>query len=75
MPNARPLLYATGLPEMACPDDDAVVARCISLVAQPEALAALRAGLRAKMARSALRDEAGMARAFEHVLEGLVRPG
>jgi protein O-GlcNAc transferase len=69
------LLNAVGLPEMACLDDDAVVARCVSLVAQPEALAALRADLRAQMARSALCDEAGMARAFEHVLEGLVRPG
>lgn len=66
------LLNAIGMPDMACDSDAAVVQRCVELVAQPHALAHLRAQLRPRMQASALCDAPGMARAFEGVLQRLI---
>jgi predicted O-linked N-acetylglucosamine transferase (SPINDLY family) len=49
-----------------CVDDiEAYVARAVAAVSDPEALAATRAALRGRMARSELCDGAGLARALE----------
>jgi len=59
------LLTALGRPDLACHDDDAFVARCLALVADPDALGRERAAQRARMRASALMDGPGFARRFE----------
>ena len=59
------LLTALGLADLAVDDEDAYVQRCLALAADTDALAALRGGLRARMAASALMDGPGFARAVE----------
>jgi predicted O-linked N-acetylglucosamine transferase (SPINDLY family) len=54
-------------------DADAYIARARAAVADPDALAALRAGLRARVKASALGDEAAYARDFAGALRGMWR--
>lgn len=63
------LLNSVGLPELATPSQARFVQQCVALARKPEALAELRASLRARMAASALTDGAGFARAFERGVE------
>lgn len=59
------LLNAVGLGEFATPNPDACIAQAIALASDLDRLAALRAGLRARMMASPLRDEAGFTRDLE----------
>lgn len=63
------ILTSAGMPEFACESDEACVALAQSLASDLPQLAAIRAGLRAKLLKSALLDAAGFTRA----LEGLFR--
>ncbi|MBL0211756.1 MAG: tetratricopeptide repeat protein [Holophagaceae bacterium] len=59
------LLNAVGLREFATADPDACIAKAIALASDLDGLAALRAGLRARMAASPLRNEATFTRDLE----------
>lgn len=59
------ILGAVGLPELVAPDDDSYVATATRLASDRPTLAALRAGLRARVERSPLRDANGLAREVE----------
>ncbi|WP_051341086.1 tetratricopeptide repeat protein [Azospirillum halopraeferens] len=59
------LLGAVGLDALVTGDDDAYVALAVRLAGDPAFLAAQRDGLRARVAGSALMDEAGYARSVE----------
>ena len=59
------LLNAVGLGELVAKDVDAYVAACAALAADLGALARLRSGMRERMRRSPLMDEAGFTRALE----------
>ncbi|MCA3006056.1 MAG: hypothetical protein LW650_06435 [Planctomycetaceae bacterium] len=67
------LLSAVGLGELAAESDEGFVAAAVRLAADRPALGALRSGLRARLAGSSLRDEAGFAARFTAALEGVVR--
>jgi predicted O-linked N-acetylglucosamine transferase (SPINDLY family) len=59
------ILGAAGLPDMIADSDDAYIAAAVRAVANLDALAALRAGLRTRMEASPLRDAKGLAQAVE----------
>lgn len=65
------LLTHLGRPEWVAPDEDAYVEIARRLVADPQRLAAIRAGLRAEMEASPLMDGAGFAQAMEAALRDL----
>jgi predicted O-linked N-acetylglucosamine transferase (SPINDLY family) len=67
------LLSAVGLPELVASDGEAYMAAAADLARDPGRLAALRTGLRARLAASPLCDGPGFARAFEGALRGLWR--
>jgi predicted O-linked N-acetylglucosamine transferase (SPINDLY family) len=65
---SKSLLLAAGMEDWVMPDEAAFVARAIALAndpATPEMLAALRRGMRDKLAASAVCDSAGLCRALE----------
>jgi predicted O-linked N-acetylglucosamine transferase (SPINDLY family) len=62
------LLNAVGLGELVARDVDEYVALCAGLASDHGRLAALRAGMRDRMKRSPLMDEAGFTRDFEAAL-------
>jgi predicted O-linked N-acetylglucosamine transferase (SPINDLY family) len=67
---ARSLLLAAGLDDWCLPDRDAYIARAIALArsrATPAKLAALRATMRERLARSPAGDSAGLCRALESI--------
>lgn len=66
------LLAALGLPELVAETDDDFVGIVAGLASDSARLAALRAGLRPRMAASALCDEAGFARAVEGAFSAMV---
>ena len=59
------LLNAVGLGEFATANPDACIAKAVALASDLDGLAALRAGLRARMMASPLRDEATFTRDLE----------
>jgi predicted O-linked N-acetylglucosamine transferase (SPINDLY family) len=59
------LLKAVGLEELAAPDEAAYVGTAVGLARDADRLMALRAGLRARIEASPLRDEAGFTRELE----------
>jgi predicted O-linked N-acetylglucosamine transferase (SPINDLY family) len=66
----RSLLHAAGLADWCLPDPDAFIARAAALARAPETpamLAALRAGLRERVARSSACDSAALCRALEEI--------
>jgi predicted O-linked N-acetylglucosamine transferase (SPINDLY family) len=65
------ILGAVGLADWVASDDDAYVARAVAAAADLDALAAMRAGLRARVAASPLRDADGLARAVEDAYRAL----
>jgi predicted O-linked N-acetylglucosamine transferase (SPINDLY family) len=65
------LTGALAMEEWCVDDVEAYVARAVASVSDPEALAATRASLRARMARSELCDGAGLARALEAAYAGM----
>ncbi len=67
------ILGACGLGDWVVDDDDAFVARAIAAVADPAALDALRQGMRARVASSALGDASAYARDFAAALRGIWR--
>lgn len=67
------LLSAVGLPELATDSDDAFVDLAVSLASDPARLAALRAGLRERVAASPLTDASAFARRFGLTLLELAR--
>jgi predicted O-linked N-acetylglucosamine transferase (SPINDLY family) len=67
------LLAANGLDEFVAGDFAQLASRARSIVADLDALAALRKGLRARMQSSPLMDAAGFARAFESLLDAAMR--
>jgi predicted O-linked N-acetylglucosamine transferase (SPINDLY family) len=73
------LLHAVGLADLVATDAAGYVEICRRLSGDLQRLAGLRAGLRERMQRSALRDEAGFARKLEdcyrQLWEGRARPG
>jgi predicted O-linked N-acetylglucosamine transferase (SPINDLY family) len=65
---SKSLLLGAGLAEWVMPDEDAFIARAITLAndpATPELLGELRRGMREKLAASAVCDAAGLCRALE----------
>ena len=69
------LLGALGMDEWCADDVDAYIGRAVAAVSDPAALADIRAGLRARMAKSELCDGAGLARALEDAYAGMVNAG
>lgn len=67
------ILGACGLGDWVVDDADAYIARARAAVSDPDALAAVRAGLRARVKASALGDEAAYARDFAGALRGMWR--
>jgi predicted O-linked N-acetylglucosamine transferase (SPINDLY family) len=67
------ILGACGLGDWVVDGDDAFVARAIAAVADPAALNALRQGMRARVAGSALGDAQAYARDFAAALRGMWR--
>lgn len=67
------ILRAAGLDDWVAADEDAYVARAARAVSDPAALAAARAGSRAKVKASPLLDGPGFARVFEAALRGMWR--
>jgi predicted O-linked N-acetylglucosamine transferase (SPINDLY family) len=65
------ILHAIGLDDWVTSDVDAYVARAIAAAADLDALAALRAALRPRMAASPFLDAAGLARAVERAYRDL----
>jgi predicted O-linked N-acetylglucosamine transferase (SPINDLY family) len=65
------ILHATGLDDWITDSPDAYVARAVAAAADLQALATLRAGLRARLEASPLLDAAGLARCCEQVFRGL----
>lgn len=59
------LLKAVGLEELACQDETDYVRLAVALASDAPRLRTLRAGMRARIESSPLRDEAGSAQAFE----------
>jgi predicted O-linked N-acetylglucosamine transferase (SPINDLY family) len=59
------ILGALGLHDLVANSDDAYIETAVRLAGDRSALAALRAGLRARMEASPLRDSPGLARAVE----------
>ena len=59
------VMTAAGCPEFTAADEDEYVARCVELAADLPRLAAIRAGLRQRMASSPLTDATGFARDME----------
>ena len=59
------VMTAAGCPEFTAADEDEYVARCVELAADLPRLAAIRAGLRERMASSPLTDARGFARDME----------
>jgi predicted O-linked N-acetylglucosamine transferase (SPINDLY family) len=68
-------LVRVGLAGLVARDADGYVALAASLVRDRARLAELRAGLRARVAASALCDERGWVRRFERVLAAVAAPG
>jgi predicted O-linked N-acetylglucosamine transferase (SPINDLY family) len=62
------ILNAVGLPDLVAADADGFVESAAALAADPARLSELRAGLRARMAASPLRDESAFASRFEAAL-------
>lgn len=60
------LLKAVGLEGLSCADEDSLVAKARQLSGDPSGLAALRAGLRERMAASPLVDGPNFTRHLEH---------
>lgn len=67
------LLTHVGLAELIAEDEDAVIRIASDLAAAPERLAALRAGLRVRVAESPLCDSAGFARDVEDAFGAMWR--
>jgi predicted O-linked N-acetylglucosamine transferase (SPINDLY family) len=67
------ILGACGLGDWVVDGDDAFVARAVAAVADPAALNALRQGMRARVAGSALGDAQAYARDFAAALRGMWR--
>ena len=67
------ILHAVGLDDWVTNDVDAYVARAVTAAADIDALARLRAELRARFAASPLRDAAGLAREIEAAYRTLWR--
>ena len=65
------ILHAAGLDDWVTDDVDAYVARAVSAASNIDALAALRAELRPRLAASPLLDAAGLARAVETACRAL----
>jgi predicted O-linked N-acetylglucosamine transferase (SPINDLY family) len=62
-----------GLPELVASNVDGYVATAAALAADLDRLAALRAGMRERIALSPLRDESGFMKRFEAALRALWR--
>lgn len=62
---ASSLLHAVGLGHLVAKDFDGYIAICVELATDIRALAELRGGLRERMRRSRLMDEAGFVRSLE----------
>jgi len=62
------LLTAVGLPELIATDEEGYVRLAAALAGDASRVGALRAGLRARVAGSALCDGAGWCREFERVV-------
>jgi predicted O-linked N-acetylglucosamine transferase (SPINDLY family) len=69
------LLGALGMDDWCVDDVEAYVARAVAAISDPDALAATRTGLRARMASSELCDGAGLARALEAAYAGMLSAG
>jgi predicted O-linked N-acetylglucosamine transferase (SPINDLY family) len=71
------LLKTVGLEELAAHDAEGYVRLAVALAGDPDRLSALRAGMRARVSASALRDEAGMAcdleAAYRHMWQAWCR--
>ncbi len=67
------ILGACGLSDWVVDGEDAYVARAAAAVADPDALAELRAGLRARMRASPLGDAKAFARDYADALRGMWR--
>jgi predicted O-linked N-acetylglucosamine transferase (SPINDLY family) len=67
------LLTAVGLEELIAVDRADYIARAVALAQDEGRRAALRAGLRERMAASELRDERGLAAALEGAYRGMWR--
>jgi protein O-GlcNAc transferase len=65
------ILRAGGLAEWIAADADSYVALAARAAADPQALAAIRAGLRARLRASPLLDGKGFVRSFEAALRGM----
>jgi predicted O-linked N-acetylglucosamine transferase (SPINDLY family) len=65
------ILHAVGLDDWITADVDAYVARAVTAASDLDALAALRGGLRPRMAASPLLDATGLARAVERAYRDL----
>ena len=65
------ILGAVGLDDWVTETPDAYVARAVDAAADLDALAALRAGMRARLQASPLLDPDGLARCFEQAVRGL----
>jgi protein O-GlcNAc transferase len=65
------LLVTIGLPDLVAPDDDAFVSLAAGLATDAPRLAALRANLRSRMARSPLCDGPAYAQQFERSVRGM----
>lgn len=63
--HALSLLTAAGMDEFVATDEDDYLARTVALAGDPEKLAEMRAGMRGKMAASALCDAAGFTASLE----------
>jgi len=75
---SRSLLLAAGLDDWCVPDRDAYIARAVALARSPASaaeLAALRAGMRERLARSPACDSAGLCRALEGIYREVSRRG
>ncbi|MGA3398780.1 MAG: tetratricopeptide repeat protein [Acetobacteraceae bacterium] len=65
------ILHAAGLDDWVTETQDAYVARAVAAATDLDALAALRSGLRPRLAASALLDADGLARCFEQAVRRL----
>jgi len=67
------LLHHIGLDELIAPSVDAYVDLAVSLAREPDRLAALRTGLRDRVARAPIADRAGFVRKWQDTLRDLWR--
>nr|WP_249115922.1 tetratricopeptide repeat protein [Azoarcus sp. L1K30] len=65
------LMQAAGLEDWIAADEDAFVAKAVDFVSDPERLAGLRTGMRARLVTTPLFDADRFARHFEDAMEGM----